>query len=111
MIQMRAMRAIGKKPRRSALRWLDLRVPFTEVVGPVLKAAQAGSPASNMDLPLANDHSRLSKLQYAYPILQEGAFVLLIQAHAQSQLLLYEVQFCRFKTCSRCKCCRIGKVV
>lgn len=36
----------------SALRWLDLRVPFTEVVGPVLKAAQA---------------------------------------HAQSQLLLYEV--------------------
>ena len=43
---------IGKKPPRSALRWLDLRVPFTEVVGPVLKAAQAGlNPTSNMDLP------------------------------------------------------------
>eukprot|EP00434_Breviolum_minutum_P010036 symbB.v1.2.008852.t1/scaffold553.1/size187910/13 len=43
---------VAPKNGRSALRWLDLRVPFTEVVGPVLKAAQA---------------------------------------HAQSQLLLYEV--------------------
>jgi hypothetical protein len=28
-------------PRRSALMWLDLRLPFTEIVGSVLKAAQA----------------------------------------------------------------------
>ena len=30
-----------RSPRRSALMWLDLRLPFTEIVGSVLKAAQA----------------------------------------------------------------------
>ena len=88
---------IGKKPRRSALRWLDLRVPFTEVVGPVLKAAQAGmNPASNVDLPTCEYTTAVPN--YSYPILQEGEL--------SSWFRLMLNHSCSFMRCSSAGNCR-----